>query len=233
MSQLNTLCHETLGTTETSTVARYCWGGVLWKITPPCVPNRGSEKRQDARQYSRLFSPRGQNTQFGTRRLRVSTPCSGLMGAVTSKDPNFLRPIVMQRHDGTGVCVGVHACPAAGPVLRRCSLVAAVRGGEEPPIPWFWDQAAHVSPPVTRCPCPAQGGHPGAQGAMILAWPGADELMLHGQRRVIDVCFVDVSFCFFSYHGNFHIMTKHLLFLLEPQLLSCPAGYFGIQWLLF
>lgn len=128
---------------------------------------------------------------------------------------------------------GAHVPCCRPGVVEMFSCGGCQRRWRTPPIPWLWGQAAHVSPPVTRCPCPAQGGHPGAQGAMILAWPGADELMLHGQRRVIDVCFVDVSFCFFSYHGNFNIMTKHLLFLLEPQLLSCPAGYFGIQWLLF
>lgn len=56
---------------------------------------------------------------------------------------------------------------------------------------------------------------------------------------LIDVCFVDVSFCgvccfvFFSYHGNFSIMTKHLLSLSEPWRLSCPVGYFGRQGLFF
>lgn len=68
-----------------------------------------------------------------------------------------------------------------------------------------------------------------------LGWPGVHWLILNRQKCVwlTFVLLMFHSVVFFSYHGNFNITTKHLLFLSEPSLLSCPVGYFGRQGLFF
>lgn len=93
------------------------------------------------------------------------------------------------------------------------------RGGlsgeiKESCTPWPWEgggQERQCPVTVLATPCLPHSRH-----RICLVWLVVQELILCRHMCVIDVCFVDVAFCFFSYHGNFNIMTKHLLFLLEP-----------------
>lgn len=80
--------------------------------------------------------------------------------------------------------------------------------------PWPWERSGREK----QCPVAvfATLSLPHSRHRICLACLVVQELILSRHICVIDICFVDVAFCFFSYHGNFNIMTKHLLFLLEP-----------------
>lgn len=100
--------------------------------------------------------------------------------------------------------------------------------------------AFHTSPKLGWSSPKHPAGDPGVApscSALLpaLGWPGVHWLILNRQKCVwlTFVLLMFHSVFFFSYHGNFNITTKHLLFLSEPSLLSCPVGYFGRQGLFF
>lgn len=111
--------------------------------------------------------------------------------------------------------------------------------------PGFSTSSPHTSPrpgwSTSKCKAGGTGAAPACSTPMP-AQPRQQEIVCWGgwfilsRQKWVWLTFVLLMFHsvgFFSYHGNFNIMTKHLLFLSEPSLLSCPVGYFGRQGLFF
>lgn len=113
-----------------------------------------------------------------------------------------------------------------GQCFQHCIPHQPQTGVIQPKRP-SWGPRGSSSPPPTSALRHRAGGDPG--------WPGVHWLILNRQK-CIWLTFVLLMFhsvFFFPYHGNFNITTKHLLFLSEPSLLSCPVGYFSRQGLFF